>query len=456
MLLPSLQRVRTSRLFSSGFVYVAVSLATLIGLVISTLNARPIQDDYATLYLISDNGIFGFLGLTWTTHGGNLTPMLINALFLYPSVFGLNFWALSLFPVVNYGLLVISIFSVSAILNPFSFRNFTKIQIFTFANLVFLGSESLFSPQFLEMTLFSSAVLVHLWPILFFFLAIGLLNNKTKASFVLICLLGFMSGNSNISESLFIQLSCILILLLNKYQSSFFVEVKRLYLFALSNLGGAIMILLAPGFWARANEKNVHGMPDQFGEIAFRFAKSLAVFSADVVSHPMLLIFIVIGYKFSSAGCNFFKTISSFGVLLFILLFFSLVVGATVAYPAWHQSIGLTMLSPFVGMSLGDWLGSKIHIIPTVGITLFSVAVFVVLITLTRAFWGIESRAERWDSGFSQNYCAVLSGGSDPLIGTETIYPISNLGIEDLNRWPWMREAFIGWVTNSKFATKEC
>ena len=182
MLLPSLQRVRNSRLFSSSFVYFAVSLSTLIGLVISSLNARPIQDDYATLYLISDHGIFGFLELTWRTHGGNLTPMLINALFLYPSVFGLNFWALSLFPLVNYALLVLSIYSVSAILNPFAARNFTKIQIFTFANLVFLGSESLFSPQFLEMTLFSSAVLVHLWPILFFFLALGLLNNHNKVS----------------------------------------------------------------------------------------------------------------------------------------------------------------------------------------------------------------------------------------------------------------------------------
>jgi hypothetical protein len=456
MLLPSLQRVRNSRLFSSSFVYFAVSLSTLIGLVISSLNARPIQDDYATLYLISDHGIFGFLELTWRTHGGNLTPMLINALFLYPSVFGLNFWALSLFPLVNYALLVLSIYSVSAILNPFAARNFTKIQIFTFANLVFLGSESLFSPQFLEMTLFSSAVLVHLWPILFFFLALGLLNNHNKVSLGLIVPLGFMSGNSNISESLFIQLSCLLILLLSKYQSGFFVKVKRLYLFALSNLAGAIMILSAPGFWARASEKNAQGIPDQFGEIVFRFVKSLTVFSADVLSHPMLLIFVIIGYKFSSNGGNFIKKFSTFGVLLFILLFASLVLGATIAYPAWHQSIGLVLLSPFVGMSIGDWLGSKKRISPKVGIAFFFIAVFIVLISLTRAFWSIESRAQRWDSGFSQNYCAVLSSESDPLIGTETIYPVSNLGIEDMNRWPWMRDAFTGWVTNWKFPAKDC
>ena len=456
MLLPSLQRVRNYPLFSSSFVFFVVSLSTLIGLVISTLNARPIQDDYATLYLISDHGIFGFLELTWRTHGGNLTPMLINALFLYPSVFGLNFWALSLFPLANYALLVISIYSVSAILNPFISRNFTKIQIFTFANLVFLGSESLFSPQFLEMTLFSSAVLVHLWPILFFFLALGLLNKNTKASLGLISLLGFMSGNSNISESLFIQLSCLLILLLSNYQSSFIVEVKRLYLFALSNLAGAIMILSAPGFWARASEKNVQGIPDQFGEIAFRFAKSLAVFSADVLSHPMLLIFVIIGFKFSSNSGNFIKKFSTFGVLLFILLFISLVLGATIAYPAWHQSIGLVLLSPFVGMSIGDWLGSKKRLSPKITIVFFFIAVVVVLISLTRAFWNIESRAQRWDSGFSQNYCAVLSKESDALIGTETIYPISNLGIEDMNRWPWMRDAFTGWVTNSKFSAKDC
>jgi hypothetical protein len=306
------------------------------------------------------------------------------------------------------------------------------------------------------MTLFSSAVLVHLWPILFFFLALGLLNHQTKASFGLICLLGFMSGNSNISESLFIQLSCILMLLLNKYQSDFFVEVKRLYIFALSNLAGAMMILSAPGFWARASEKNVQGIPDQFGEIVFRFAKSLAVFSADVLSHPMLLIFVIIGYKFSSTELKFIKSISNFAVLLFVLLFASLVVGATIAYPAWHQSIGLVLLSPFVGISIGDWLGSKKRFSPRVGIAVCGFAILIVLITLARAFWSIESRAQRWDYGFSQNYCTVQSSKSDTLIGTETIYPISNLGIEDLNRWPWMRDAFTGWVTNSSFSGRDC
>jgi hypothetical protein len=337
-------------------------VTAFVGLVIAFFNARPIQDDYATLYLISEHGLFGFLEITWKTHGGNLTPMFFNALFLLPSVYGLNFWALSLFPVVNYLLLVFAIFSVSSILSPFPSRHFTRIQVFTFANLVFLGSESLFTPQFLEMTLFSSAVLVHLWPILFFFFALGLLNSKSKASFGVLLVLGFLSGNSNISESLFIQLSCILLFVFRKYQVNTYIETRRLYVFALSNLIGAATIISAPGFWNRASEKNVQGIPDEFGEIVFRFAKSLAVFSADIVSHPMLLIFIIIGFKFSAGGSNIFKTISGFAVLLFILLFISLVVGATIAYPAWHQSIGLVLLSPFVGLSIGNWLGSTISL----------------------------------------------------------------------------------------------
>ena len=456
MLVSNLGRLRNIRVTKSSFASFTISLLTFIGLTFATLNARPIQDDYATLYLISDHGLLGFLSLTWNIHGGNLTPMFLNGLFLYPAVHGLNFWALSLFPITNYVLLVLSIFSASTILNPITTIHFTKIQIFTFANLVFLGSESLFSPQFLEMNLFTSAVLVHLWPILFFFLALGLINKKGKASIGMILVLGFISGNSNISESLFIQLSCLVIFIFNRYQARIGVEIKRLFALAFSNLVGTIIILASPGFWTRANENNIHGIPDNLGEFVSRFAKSFGVFSVDVASHPMLLIFVIIGFKFSSRGGNFSRTTSRLPVLLFIVLFLSLVIGATIAYPAWHQSIGLVLLSPVVGISLGNWIGSKNHLISKVRIALCSLAILIVLISLSRAFWGIESRAQRWDSSFSHNYCVVISKQSAPLIGTETIYPISNLGIEDMNRWPWMRNAFTGWVTNPKFPRRNC
>ncbi len=456
MVFSILHRARNFRQFKANFLYLSVSLVTLTGLLIATVNARPIQDDYATLYLISDYGLSGFLELTWNTHGGNLTPLLINALFLYPSVYGLNFWLLSLFPIVNYLLLVFAIFSSFAFLNPFASRSFTRLQILTFANLVFLGSESLFSPQFLEMTLFTSAVLVHLWPILFFFLALGLFNRKSKVSIGIIPVLGFVSGNSNISEALFIQLSCILIFIWVRYRVGFEVHMRRLFLFAFSNLVGALMILAAPGFWTRASEKNQQGFPNEFSELVLRFVKSLAVFSADVLAHPMLFVFIIIGYKYSSTCNSFLRTISTFAVLLFILLFISLVVGATLAYPAWHQSIGLVVLSPFVGISLGDWLGSRMVFSRAVGVTISSLVVVIVFVSLSRAFLAIESRAERWDSAFAHNLCVVVSKKSEPLIGTETVYPISNLGIEDLNRWPWMRDAFSGWVTSTKFSDIDC
>lgn len=456
MLFSIFQRAWNWLRIDSRFVYFAVSAFTFFGLVIAVLNARPIQDDYATLYLLTENGLLGYLETTWDTHGGNLTPMFFNALFLLPSISGQTFWALSIFPVVNYLLLQIAFFSAASVLNPFSSRRFTRIQVFTFVNLVFLGSESLFSPQFLEMTLFSSAVLVHLWPILFFFLALGLLNSKGKASFGALIALGFLSGNSNISESLFIQLSCLLILVLKRIRIGFNIEIKRFVVFALSNLIGTLMILTAPGFWNRANEKNAQGIPDQFSEFFLRFAKSFVVFSADVVSHPMLLIFIIIGFNFAIGDRRFLNAVTQFAVLLFALLFGSLVIGATIAYPAWHQSIGLVLLSPFVGMSVGEWIKSKNVFSLRTQFTFYSIVAVLVLVTLLRAFSAMESRAHQWDLGFAHNYCAVIADSPKQLIGTETIYPISNLGIEDLNRWPWMRNAFTGWVTNSKFSERIC
>lgn len=436
--------------------FVTVSFLTLVGLMIAAINARPIQDDYATLSLISNNGLFGYLRLMWESHGGNLTPMLINGLFLYPSLYELNFWALSLFPIVNYSLLVLSIIASSAVLNPFPGRSFTRIQIFTFANLVFLGSESIFSPQFLEITLFSSAVLVHLWPVFYFFLVLGLLNRKNRTSLAPFFILGFMSGNSNIAESLFIQLSCLLIFVLKKYRMSLQIKLKELYVFAFSNLVGAITIIVAPGFWVRANEKNSQGLPNEFGEFAVRFAKSLFVFSADIASHPMLLVFIIIGYKLSNGNSSFLSRTTGFAFLLFILLFLSLVIGASLAYPAWHQSISLVPLTPFFGLTLGDWLRAKKKCSHRSVFGIYTLVILVVLIALTRAFLGIAQRAQQWDSTFTHNACIVLSGKLESLNGTETIYPISNLGIEDMNRWPWMRDAFTEWVSNPKFSTIIC
>ena len=442
--------------FHSSFLYFAVSILTFIGLIIASLNARPIQDDYATLYLISKHGLFGYLQLTWETHGGNLTPMLINGLFLYPSLYELNFWGLTLFPLVNYLLLVFSIFSVSVVLNPLFSRSFTKIQIFTFANLVFLGSESLFSPQFLEMNLFTSAVLVHLWPVLFFFIALGLFNKQSKFAVIVLAIIGFMSGNSNISESLFIQLSCLLMLALYKYQNGLQIKLANLFSFAFSNLVGAILIISAPGFWVRAHEKNAIGIPDHLGEFAVRLTKSIVVFSGDIVSHPMLYIFVIVGYIYSSKKSSFVECATRFACLLFVLLFISLVIGATLAYPAWHQSIGLVMLTPFVGMSLGDWLGAKIDLSRRLEIVICSFVVLIVSITLARAFFAIAPRSQQWDAAFRHNVCVVESGKLESFIGTETIYPISNLGIEDLNRWPWMGKAFTEWVSNPKFSKSVC
>jgi hypothetical protein len=425
------------------------------GLLIASKNARPIQDDYATLALLSDHGFWGFLKNSWSTHGGNLAPLFLNALLLTPSVNGTNFLLLSLLPFLVFILVSLSVNASYQNLTPDSIQP-TKLHLLGFSSLIFLGFESIFTPQFLEATLFSSAVLVHLLPACLFLIAWRLFQAEAPYIRFVLIILGLVSGNCNISESLFIILASIFIL--NEYRR---IESSRRYMgnvliYLSACMLGSFLIVSAPGFWLRASEKSSEGIPAGFVELAFRFSKSLAIFSGDFLSHPMFYIFIVFGAFLSvHSGKPSVKTNIN-ALYLFVLLFFSLVVGATFAYPAWHQSIGLYVLSPYLGLIIGKWLRSKrlqaIRMEKTVAITL----VLIIALMILRSFYMISLRGISWDQNFHQNFCAVKNESYQVLKGTETIYPISNLGIEDLNRWTWMEESFRNWVSKPSFNAPNC
>jgi hypothetical protein len=130
------------------------------------------------------------------------------------------------------------------------------------------------------------------------------------------------------------------------------------------------------------------------------------------------------------------------------LLFLVLVVGATFAYPAWHQSIGLYLFAPFFGLALSSYISSWQHQIK------HALTVFLFFIILAMNMRGLEllnDRGEQWDQNRNANYCAATSTSAGTFLGAEIRYQPFALGIEDLARWDWMANSYRSWVQNQDF-----
>jgi len=72
-----------------SFIFSIFVFTTLI------VSVKPVQDDYATLSLVSENGFIGFLNSNWQSHGGNIWPMAIHAIVMASALESFNFISIS-------------------------------------------------------------------------------------------------------------------------------------------------------------------------------------------------------------------------------------------------------------------------------------------------------------------------------------------------------------------------
>jgi hypothetical protein len=141
---------------------------------------------------------------------------------------------------------------------------------------------------------------------------------------------------------------------------------------------------------------------------------------------------------------------SSFRIILIMqgLLFSVLVAGATFAYPAWHQSIGLYLFAPFIGLTLSSFINRRRKAI-------WDVATFLVFLLViginARGVELLSNRGIQWDLNRHANYCAAFSSPTGEFLGAEIRYEPFALGIEDLSRWEWMANSFRDWVQSDDF-----
>jgi hypothetical protein len=407
---------------------------------------RPIQDDYFNLESVQRMGVMGYLIDTWENHGGNMVQFLIHCLVILPTTQSFVFWNLGLFFLTSQ----IFVFASVRILNSWLFTNQSTTTRFWIPLLSVAGFEGLFVPGFLGAYGFSLASLAHLWPVMAFVVALLALKEFT-GSWVLAFILGLVAGNSNLGESAFACGVWLLVLGVFKWSKDFeelsgIKKSANFYSLGLGTFIGTIGIAAAPGFWVRASDQV--GLPESLGDFAVRFLKSFASFTADALTHPMIWVLFFLGVyiakseRLNQISVDYLRVkllaISSF------LIWVSLVMGATFAYPAWHQSMGMYVLLLPLAFALGvvsaNKFGAKML---TFWLVLSSIVMTVTFLRI--GILGVE-RSIQWDQNLQINSCRIAGSPNADLLGAEIRYEPFKLGVEDVNTWEWMRTKYVGWV----------
>ena len=409
---------------------------------------RPIQDDYYNLQSVQQFGVFGYLKEVWFNHGGNMVQFLIHCIVLLPTTQSFTYWNLALFFIVTQLLCFYTIRIVMVWLLQNKIENFH----FWIPLLSLAGFEGLFVPGFLGAFGFSLATLAHLWPVMAF--AVGLLGlKKFNGSWLIALVLGLVAGNSNLGESAF-ALGAIFVLLISFFKTNDF-ELKsgirrdcNFYALSIGVFIGTIGIAAAPGFWNRASDQV--GLPESAVDLIFRFTKSFASFSVDALTHPMVWVLFLLGVTFAKKIDFGENSISIFRTKLIVggsaLIWMTLIMGSTFAYPSWHQSMGMYILFFPSGFMLGALTRNKLLYRHAKSLLIFTSVVMILTFLRIGAFG--MTRAETWDRNLQLNVCNLRSNPDAILYGAEIRYPPFNLGVEDVNTWKWMRDKYAGWVGN--------
>ena len=454
------------KLSISSICKISLWIVATLSLLSQISNTRFLQDDYIVLGFLSKNTWSDWLIAVWQGQGGNLWPYGVHALLLTSSVQTVNtslvaIWTVFVVAVVTFCNLIIFKWVLGDDINMLG-----KLKIMTIFSISYLGFEGLFTPGLISAFSYHLASFSHLWPITLLIFALYQMSIGNRNLF-LAFVLGMFIGNSNIAES-FAAIICFgIMFILRKKDFSvtkeFYAKSKRFYYAVFSGLIlGFTIIIIAPGFWNRA--ENSVGLPSSASEFVRRFFRSFSSFSADLLTHPMFWLSFLVGILLSKPVktlnekailINRIKLLLSMG----LILFGSLTIGSTFAYVSWHQSSGLYQIFIPFSFLLGFYSKSFFNLDLSESMTriiLFTVTTSLLLLSL-RAGLAFEKRGIDWDNAFKINVCKIKKDPKSKLIGAEMLYPGFNLGIEDVSSWEWMRSGYSQWVSGPKFKSNiEC
>lgn len=412
------------------------------------------QDDYSTLSDLSLNGFWGPTNGVWNVLGGNISSVVPRTVAL-----GFGFTPAVPLGLVAYSALTLLLVTLTLnyLLGLFvpMFSNFPFGKRLAFILILSLGFEGVFTPGELGVFGFSAAAGVHVWPICFIILGHMLFSRKSALAFVGAAFAFLYASNSNIPEGVLALLVVIVLSYRSSQSNGTHRPSKRLIknlVLLIAVTFGLLIIFLAPGFQARTETV---GVSLELKDFLASLIRAGMFFSVDILTHPFIYLGVILGY---AAGLNsklqaHRKPIQEFSFFT-IAYFLLLVVGAGVAYPAWHQTFGLYVFLLPLAFSFGvHYSGKNSPRIRFWRALLIPVLIICMLVT-GRSGYSTMERKFSWQSKFEHNLCAVNGLKSEPLLGSEIAYPPFNLGVEDLNTWPWMADAFKEWINNSELVCK--
>jgi hypothetical protein len=445
------------------FFQVMIWVPAITLLATQVVYTRFLQDDYFLLGAISNSSLFELLKNVWQSQGGNLWAYGFQGLLLSTSINSVDTSIIAAWTLVTVSVVALTNYLILKWFmgkDLYLLGNYRWLSIFSIS---YLGFEGLFTPGLIAAFSYHQAAFAHLWPITLLVIALGLLMSKNK-NILLFFILGFFVGNSNISESFSAVVFLLVILFFRRkiqlIKNIFTASGYKFYFSLLcGNFTGFLMILIAPGFWNRA--QNSVGFPDSAQNLLYRFVKSFGSFSADLATHPMVWLAFLIGLMIAlpeKLGQEKIMLISKIKLLVCLgsILFASLTFGSTIAYVSWHQSTGLYQIFIPLSFLLGIYSKSVINLkLRKRQRYLIAFVVIVSLILMsTRAGISFKARAADWDIAFRVNYCLIKENPKSKLIGAEMLYPGFNLGIEDVSSWEWMRNGYSRWISNPKFKSE--
>lgn len=453
--------LKNSRINARDWVFLILGGFSIALLVMQVYFTRFLQDDYFLLGYISRSSWFEFMVSVWQGQGGNLWPYALQSFFLLSSITNINFTVIALWTFVTVTLVTSCNIIIFKSIMGDDYERLGKYKIVFIFALSYLGFEGLFSPGLIAAFSYHQASFSHLWPISLLIVA---LHGMAKQKKMLLAIpLGLLIGNANASESLFALIILSLTYVLkNKstHLQQIFLESKNYFNFLfLSTVAGFIMIFSAPGFWNRAT--NSVGLPDTPSALGYRFVRSLGSFSADLLTHPMIWLSMLIGILLAvprRTEIEVGNTILRVKILFVIgfVLFSCLTIGSTFAYVSWHQSSGLYQLFIPLSFLIGFYSNNLYQsiIFKNSRSVIYILVIISSLLLSSRAGILFVNRASNWDTAYKINYCLLQKDDKTELIGAEMLYPGFNLGIEDIASWEWMANGYSNWLSNPKFRSE--
>jgi hypothetical protein len=457
MFRPVFKGIYISKVCVLQFFLIAVTFSLVSIQLIST---RPMQDDYFLLGALADSSWLDFMKNIWEWQGGNLWPYGANAMLVQNSIYSNNFTVIALWTLITLSITTCANYVILKWALGENFISLGRFKILTIASLSYLAFEGLFSPGLIAAYSFHQTSFSHLYPISLLFISLYLIEKEFNKLSVGI-LLGILIGNSNASESL-AAISILLLLYLlsgTELLRSIYVFPKKnrfFYGLIFGGITGILLIFLAPGFWNRAH--NSVGLPSSPFELFNRFFRAISSFGADVLTHPMIWLSLLIGIVFSSLIKD--KVEDKFLIakikglsLIAMVIFLANTFGSTFGYVAWWQSVGFYQILIPISFLMGMNHKSIVKINFSQKFHSFVLIIIITSITMLSIRFGmaISTRSSEWDMAFSKNYCVIKNDTNTELIGADMLYTGFDLGIEDIAKWQWMRESYINWVSNSKF-----